>query len=234
MLNFHVGRVWQCCKNVKLNFSDFFYDIRLSHNWEWPTLPGYDPSYFRDIVSPGDRLSRCADTGPSTPLSWGGGAGEGGAGLLGGGGAGELASGLGGGHRPGGGHSHSGALVKLEFKCFLVFWNLWDICQTIGICIDIKICLIFFLWSPFWSLNCLYLAYLAKCSLEIGQSLAISELVLRSAECGLDGGVDGSVQLAKDRVHEGGGVLLGRGSREGRAGKQRQTHKLGRREIFII
>ena len=47
---------------------------------------------------------------------------------------------------------------------------------------------------------------------------------------GLDGGVDGSVQLTKDRVHEGGGVLgLGRGSREGRAGKQRQTHKLGKR-----
>ena len=72
--------------------------------------------------------------------------------------------------------------------------------------------------------------YLAKCSLKIGDALGLS-----AAQCGLDGGVDGSVQLAKDRVHEGGGVLgLGRGSREGRAGKQGQTHKLGSREMFII
>ena len=76
------------------------------------------------------------------------------------------------------------------------------------------------------------MTYLAKGSLKIGNALRLS-----AAQCGLDGGVDGSVQLAKDRVHEGGGVLvlgLGRGSREGRAGKQRQTHKLGSREMFII
>ena len=60
----------------------------------------------------------------------------------------------------------------------------------------------------------------------------------RSSEGGLDGGVDGSVQLAKDRVHDGRCVLgpltsiLGRRSREGRAGKQGQTHKLREKRVL--
>ena len=52
-----------------------------------------------------------------------------------------------------------------------------------------------------------------------------------AAEGSLDGGVNGPVQLREDGVHQGGGVLakLRSRSREGRAGKQRQTHKLGER-----
>ena len=87
------------------------------------------------------------------------------------------------------------------------------------------------------------MVYLVKGSLKVGENGngpssrsgnnvgSLNHIISLAAESGLDGGVNGPVQLREDGVHQGGGVLakLRSRSREGRAGKQRQTHKLGKR-----